>query len=79
MTRRVRLPQSRRHIWLYDEDWRFLQEWCRARDDLIGPGPAAREIIHGRVEYLRARQLAAIDSSPPFQPDLIVPTPQEAN
>jgi hypothetical protein len=62
MSRKVRLPQSRRHLWFYDEDWDFLVEWCRAHSNLIGPGPAIRESIHARVQFLRARQTMAVDS-----------------
>ena len=63
MSRKVRLPQSRRHIWLYDEDWDFLTDWCAAHADLLTPGPAIRESIHARVLFLKARQSTAIDDS----------------
>lgn len=65
MTKKLRLPASRRGVMIYDEDWEFL---------VVRYGPlsgahmtiaeATREIIHIAVGRIRAREQAAVDAKP---------------
>jgi hypothetical protein len=43
---RSELPQRRRHTWIYDEDWAWLEQ----RHPGIDVGPQIREIIHAYVQ-----------------------------
>ena len=62
MSKKARLPQSRRHIFVYDEDWDFIERWYGiSSPHPIGVGRALREIIHQRVEFLKAKQAEKID------------------
>jgi len=73
MTRKSPLPQARRHILVYDEDWEFLAS-------LYGPGglqpsmgisPAIRAIIHKWVRNFKARQAEVPGTSQVRQPKLL--------
>jgi len=56
MSKKSRLPQSRRHIEVYDEDWEWLQQhYGKNSASKLGVGPACREIIHSKVAQLRQR------------------------
>jgi hypothetical protein len=58
-------PQSRRHIFIYDEDWDFLDKWYSKTSPFpIGVGAACRDIIHQRVQFLKAKQNEMIDKLP---------------
>lgn len=61
MSKKSVLPQSRRHIWVYDEDWEFLSHWNQSTR---GPGNGAtiREIIHNRVRAAKEKQVRALDN-----------------
>lgn len=62
MSRRLPLPQSRRHVLIFDEDWNFLNTWFGDSSTVkTGVGPAIRAIVHQRVEYLKAKQAARLD------------------
>jgi hypothetical protein len=50
--RRVIRPQSRRHIWIYDEDWDYAATHVAARTRLP-PGSWVREMLHRVVLQLR--------------------------
>jgi hypothetical protein len=50
--RRVIRPQSRRHLWLYDEDWEFVATHVASRTRLQ-PGSWVREMLHRIVLQLR--------------------------
>jgi hypothetical protein len=50
--RRVIRPQSRRHLWLYDEDWDYVSSHVAARTRLP-PGSWVREMLHRVVLQLR--------------------------
>jgi len=52
MVRRVIRPQSRRHLWLYDEDWDFVINHVASRTRLP-PGSWVREMLHRIVLQLR--------------------------
>jgi hypothetical protein len=45
-------PQSRRHLWLYDEDWDFVATHIATRTGLA-PGSWVREMLHRIVLQLR--------------------------
>lgn len=63
MSKRSLLPQSRRHIFVYDEDWEFLVAVYTASTGAIsGPSQAIREIIHSQVGKIRAKSEEAIDA-----------------
>lgn len=65
MTRRSLLPQSRRHIFVYDEDWSWLSDnfgiLALNPRNRVGVSFAIREIIHRRVRELRAQQEQQLD------------------
>lgn len=65
MSRKARLPQSRRHIFIFDEDWDFLLTYySRSGPTQMGVSVAIREIIHQKILSLKARQIRAIDAQP---------------
>lgn len=54
MTKRSELPQRRRHVIVFDEDWEFLLRHYGADTDArLGAGAAVRQIVHARVKQLR--------------------------
>ena len=62
MAKKALLPQSRRHILVYDEDWEFLEaEYGTDSASKIGVSAAVRTIIHGYVVRLRAKATAEYD------------------
>jgi hypothetical protein len=50
--RRVIRPQSRHHLWLYDEDWEFVAAHVAPRTRLP-PGSWVREMLHRVVLQIR--------------------------
>jgi hypothetical protein len=54
MRRSIR-PQSRRHIWFYDEDWEFIEKFLGPSASL-SPGSYAREVVHKWVQHKREEQ-----------------------
>lgn len=78
MTKRSTLPQTRRHILVFDEDWELLQRlYGEGSESRLGVSAAVREIVHAKCQQLRqqlanrrdARQnpddsAAALDSPP---------------
>jgi hypothetical protein len=50
--RRVIRPQSRHHLWLYDEDWEFVVAHVVPRTRLP-PGSWIREMLHRLVLQIR--------------------------
>lgn len=62
MSKRSILPQTRRHIWLYDEDWEFmLQMWGRDSPSRVGVSVAIRELIHRRIGQIKQSQVDELD------------------
>ena len=62
MSKKAELPQTRRHVLVFDEDWNFLLETYGAQGQKpIGVGAAIRRIVHAKVLALRDRQNRAID------------------
>lgn len=49
--RKVVRPHSRRHVWIYDEDWDYIQQHTLRVN--LAPGTWVREIIHKIVMQLR--------------------------
>lgn len=61
MSKRSVLPQSRRHLLLYDEDWEFIeQRFCA--DNGNTPGVLIREMLHRRVMELREKENQAVSA-----------------
>ena len=62
MSRKVSLPQSRRHVQIFDEDWDFLmQEFGPGAKNNIGVGVAIRTIVHAKVSDMKAKANEAFD------------------
>ena len=63
MSKKAILPQHRRHIMIYDEDWEFLeQNYGPSSASRLGAGIAVREWLHKRVLELRAKQNERLDA-----------------
>jgi hypothetical protein len=65
MSKKSPLPQSRRHLLIFDEDWEFLES-VYGKDSgpgSIGTGVAVRKFIHSWVGMLKARALARLDAT----------------
>jgi hypothetical protein len=57
MSKKVNRPQSRRHIFVYDEDWEFLEtNFGLTSQARIGTSATIREIIHKWVKHLKNKQ-----------------------
>lgn len=56
--RKIELPQSRRHVWMFDEDWEYLRS--KYGGD-VGPSQATRMIVHRWIQQLKEKEQAAID------------------
>ena len=66
MSRRSELPQTPRHVLVFDEDWEFLLRFFdRGAGATITPGQAIRQLIHKHVKALREREIAARNSRLP--------------
>jgi hypothetical protein len=62
MSKRAELPQSRRHILVFDEDWDFLERaFGIGSPNRFGVGPAIRQIIHAKVKDMKAKLVAKRD------------------
>lgn len=63
MSRKSPLPQSRRHVMIYNEDWDWLERAYGGQTAAnLGPGVAIRQLVHGRVLYMRAQENQAFDA-----------------
>jgi hypothetical protein len=58
MSKKSPLPQSRRHVMLYDEDWDWLQAEFGQK---IGVGAAIKVIVHRKVQDMKAKANEAFD------------------
>lgn len=66
--KRSSLPQSRRHIMVYDEDWEWLDRYYGKESDArIGTGAAIREIVHSRIKALKQKAIDLRDQRGGFQ------------
>ena len=55
-------PQSRRHIWFYDDDWEFIDKFMAPRAGL-SPGSYVRELTHRFVEQQREAQQLRVEAA----------------
>lgn len=62
MTRKSLLPQSRRHVHIYDEDWQYLASVYNGSGTqaIRGPNQAIREIVHRAVMRIRENENSII-------------------
>lgn len=64
MTKKTELPQSRRHVLIFDEDWDFLSaNYGPSGPKPIGVSAAIRKIVHSKCQGLRQRIADASDRS----------------
>lgn len=65
MTKKARFPQSRHHIFIFDEDWDYLTRRFGpgSEHSAVGISGAIKEIIHKKVMGLRLLEAQAIDQS----------------
>ena len=62
MSKRAKLPQTSRHVPIYNEDWEFAKTyWGQGSGRELGPGPAVREIVHLYIKSIRAKQEQQLD------------------
>jgi hypothetical protein len=62
VSRKAELPQSSRHILIFDEDWEFLDRYYgRLSSSRLGVSVAIRKIVHRKVSELKAQMLARED------------------
>lgn len=64
MSKKSILPQRRRHVMMYDEDWDFLLSYYE--QDPQGrpsPGVAVKEVIHKRVMAMREQINARLSAA----------------
>lgn len=65
MSKKSLLPQHRRHVMMYDEDWDFLMAYYE--QDPQGrpsPGVAVRELVHKRVMFMKEQINAKLSAAP---------------
>lgn len=60
MSKRSPVKQSRRHVWLYDEDWDWLKQRYSGK---IGPSEAVRKIVHTMVLRIKQQEQHAIEAA----------------
>jgi hypothetical protein len=54
MSKRAEMPQSRRHVLVFDEDWEWLEDnYGRYSTSRIGTGVAVRKILHAHIRQLK--------------------------
>lgn len=62
MSRKSAIPQSRRHILVFDEDWEYLESQYGRPYGVtpLGTSAAVRLLIHKYVRKLKAREEEAL-------------------
>lgn len=77
MTRRAELPQSPRHVMIFDEDWEFLEaRYGRSHrgPHAIGTSAAIRKLVHHWCQRMRDRERQEMDGAgaagPPGEDEL---------
>jgi hypothetical protein len=64
MSKRSRLPQSARHILIYDDDWEFLEARFGSQGiKPIGVSNVIRALIHQRITAWREAEARALSES----------------
>ena len=54
MSKRAEMPQTRRHVLIFDEDWDWLESnYGRYSSSRIGTGVAVRKILHSHIRALK--------------------------
>jgi len=63
MTKRGELPQSNRHVMIYDQDWEFLTEMYGPRgiNRSVSISEVVKKIVHQKITAMRQ---AIVDKSP---------------
>lgn len=73
MSKKSTLPQSRRHVMMYDEDWEFLTRyWEQDPQARPSPGVAVRELVHRRVMAMKEEINARLSNgrhAAPYTPE----------
>jgi hypothetical protein len=64
MSKKAERPQSRRHIWVFDEDWEYLQELYGGVASPLTPSAAIRQVVHTWVKRQRAAEVTSRDNQP---------------
>lgn len=62
MSKKTPLPQTRRHIFVFDEDWEYVRD--RFGEEM-GQSNAIRMMIHRYVTNLRAQENRSVDAAAP--------------
>lgn len=54
MSKRSTIQSTRRHVFIYDEDWEFLETtFGKFSEQKVGTSAAIRQIVHKYCENLR--------------------------
>ena len=62
MTKKARLPMNKHHVLIFDEDWEFLdRHYGPSSESRYGISSAIREIVHAKVNGLKAKMNAELD------------------
>jgi hypothetical protein len=61
MTRRSERPKTRRHIWVFDEDWEWICQYYAVKD--LTPGLVVRELLHKFVLKRKDEQARAAEDA----------------
>ncbi len=65
MPKKPQQPQSRRHIFIYDEDWEWLEgAYGQSSPNKLGTGIAIRALVHKFVLAQRAKTQQLLDARP---------------
>lgn len=63
MSKKIDQTTVTRHLQIYSEDWEFLdQNFGKQAVTPVGVGATIRAIVHQKVQQIRSRQEAEIDS-----------------
>ncbi len=66
MSKKSELPQTRRHVLIFDEDWAWLEaQYGQYSISRIGTGTAIKTIIHHQVRALRQQVQDNLDARRP--------------
>lgn len=61
--RRIELPCTKKTLQLYEEDWLWLMErYGQSGINPVGVTPVIREIIHRKIQELRALEQSKLES-----------------
>lgn len=64
MPRKSIAPQSRRHVWLFDDDWAFIESrFGKQSPSNLGTSAAVRAVIQSWVANMRKKEQDRIEAS----------------